>query len=111
MRAALVPIVLVGCGDDGMPVTGDAAPPPLDAQPDADYFGEPCDPPSTPFVTQLCRLDAPLPKGYCTPAGICRPFCGYTVNDTMYQFCPGNETWTGDFDIPGGDRGTCYCEP
>lgn len=110
MRALMVVAVLVGCKQGDQPVTPDGAPPPPDARPDADFFGEPCGPPSTPSLIVTCRSDAPqADKGYCTPSGVCRPFCGYYAAGTYYAHCPGNETWTN----PNGelDRGTCYCEP
>lgn len=106
MRALLVVAVLVGCRDP-MP---DTAPPP-DAPVVADFFGEPCSPASTPTLTVTCRVDSE-PRGYCTPAGVCRPFCAYYADGSTYELCRlygGIETWTN----PDGenDHGTCYCDP
>ncbi|NVB81777.1 MAG: hypothetical protein HOV81_25505 [Kofleriaceae bacterium] len=109
MRALVVVAVLVGCKDP-VPVAPDAEPPPPDAAVIPDFYGEPCAPVSTPLVAVLCHLDAPQhDRGYCTPAGICRPPCGYTINSTYYPIClpmGGIETWT----LPD-HKGICYCDP
>jgi len=80
MRSAawVVLVLVVGC-DDVRTVMPDA---PIDSAPlidvptgTPDFFGEACDPPSTLGVEVQCRLELPYPKAYCTPLGICRPFC------------------------------------
>lgn len=93
-------LFLIACGDDA-PVMPDAA---VDAPADTydagfDFYGEPCDPPSSLGVVSVCRTDLEYPKAYCTPAGVCRPFCSGA--------CAGHETWA----FADTAARVCYCEP
>lgn len=114
MRLFLIVGLLVGCGDDA-PVRPDAAIDalPIDGLPPGvpDFFGEACTPPSTVGVVNTCRNDLPYPKAYCTPAGICRPFCqAVTVSGGGLRACEdvgGVETYA----FPTSAARVCYCEP
>lgn len=99
MRYLLL-LAVLGC-DDPVTVMPDAA---VDATVDApdggyDYFGETCSPPSSLGLVNTCRDELPYPKAYCTPEGVCRPFCGTT--------CPGRQTYA----FPTSAARVCYCEP
>lgn len=100
MRPILL-VLLLGCDADA--VMPDASPgdAPIADSTDAgfDFYGEPCDPPSSLGVVSVCRTDLEYPKAYCTPAGVCRPFCSGA--------CAGHETWA----FADTAARVCYCEP
>lgn len=101
MRWFLV-LVLVGCSGDPTNVPDaavDAAPGPDTPLP-PDFYGEACSPPSSLGFVSTCRPELPYPKAYCTPEGVCRPFC---------ERCPtgGVEMWA----FPTSPARVCYCVP
>lgn len=115
MRFVALVVLVFGCEDE-RPVMPDARPdaPRVDAilppgQPD--FFGEACSPPSTLGVVVNCRLDDPYPKAYCTPDGVCRPFCDHvSITGGGFRTCAGvggKETQA----FPTSPAHVCYCEP
>lgn len=105
---ALAITVLAACPSND-PIAPDAAIP-SDARLLGDFYGEPCDPPSTNGFVSTCR-DLPYPKAYCTPIGICRPFCHSvralgTEGSRNCRDVGGVETWA----FEDGAR-VCYCDP
>lgn len=85
----------------------------IDAMPaigEPDFFGEACAPPSTLGTVVVCRNDLPYPKAYCTPEGVCRPFCqSVSISGGGYRICKdvGVETWA----FATSAARVCYCVP
>lgn len=110
-----VVVSAIGCSGDERDEVPDAAvdAPKADALPPGapDFFGEACSPPSTLGLVLVCRLELPYPGAYCTPDGVCRPFCDYvSIVDggrTTCESVGGVER----FAFPTSAARVCYCEP